>query len=63
MNPTDFDALMDLVCVESLLEEEPRLREALSNVNFAGLCAFLAQHYEKDKIYRYFERQSWRVSI
>jgi hypothetical protein len=61
MDPSAFDSLMQMICIEALIDEEPRLTEALRNVNFGGLCMFLVQHYEK--LYRYFERASQRVFI
>ncbi|KAI6184934.1 Protein SZT2 [Aphelenchoides bicaudatus] len=63
MNPADFDSLMKLVSIESLSDEEPRLHEILRKVNFGGLCTFLTQHYEKDEMYRYFERLHHRHFI
>ncbi|KAI6221740.1 Protein SZT2 [Aphelenchoides besseyi] len=56
MEPTDFDNLLASIRTESLAEEEPRLVELLCDVNFHQLCRYLFQHYENDKMYRYFER-------
>jgi hypothetical protein len=61
MDPHGFNQLIQMICIEPLAEEEPRLKEALKNVNFGALACFLVQQYEKDKMYRYFEQLSQKV--
>jgi hypothetical protein len=63
MDPHEFDSLLSMIRIEPLAEDEPRLLDALRGVNFGSLCRFLLQHYEQDKLYRYFERTPQKVCL
>ena len=56
MSPADFDSLLNTVHFEVMAEEEPRLSQILTDVNFQNLCRFLLQHYEGEHRCRYFVR-------
>lgn len=61
MDPLDFDALLKVIRIEPMLEEEPRLANILEDVNFANLYRFLLHYYEGERRCRYFVRNQYTV--
>lgn len=61
MDPSDFDALLKEIRIESMAAEEPRLSKILADVNFGNLCCFLLHYYEGGRRCRYFVREQKTV--
>lgn len=63
MELLNFDSLLRVIRMESIMDEEPRIAKLLADVNFNNLCRFLIQFYESEKRCRYFDAGSRSVRI
>lgn len=63
MESFDFDSLLRVIRMESIVDEEPRIAQLLADINFNNLCRLLIQYYEGEKRCRYFDMGSRSVII
>lgn len=63
MESFDFDSLLRVIRIKSIVDEEPRIAQLLADINFNNLCRLLIQYYEGEKRCRYFDMGSRSVII